>query len=83
MKLYQLTGDERLYKTALKNIEQVKSTQSLTSRNGGIRGAIAGSYPVWGGYIHYGYPNWATKFFADALMLKTIISQNNKTITIV
>ena len=37
--------------------------------NKGIRGGIAGCYPVWGGYIQYGYPNWAAKFFIDALLL--------------
>ena len=35
-----------------------------------IRGGIAGAYPIWGGYERLGYPNWAAKFFADALMLQ-------------
>ena len=29
----------------------------------------AGSFPVWGRYAPLQYPNWATKFLADALML--------------
>ena len=33
-------------------------------------GGIAGSFPIWGKYIHYCYPNWAAKFFADSLMLE-------------
>jgi len=25
--------------------------------------------PIWGGYSRFEYPNWAPKFFADALIL--------------
>lgn len=32
-------------------------------------GAIPGSFPIWGKYEPFAFPNWATKFFADALML--------------
>jgi uncharacterized protein YyaL (SSP411 family) len=70
IKLYHITNEKSFLDSATKNLEQLKSTQRLSSSNGGIKGAIAGSYPTWGGYIHYAYPNWATKFFADAMMLK-------------
>ena len=70
LKLYKITRDERLLNAAVKNIEQLKSIQNLASRNDGIRGGIPGSYPIWGDYVNFGYPNWAAKFFADALMLK-------------
>ncbi len=33
-----------------------------------VLGAIAGSYPILGGYMTGGYPNWATKYFIDALL---------------
>ena len=33
-----------------------------------VRGAVAGSYPIWGGYGAYEYLNWAAKFTADALL---------------
>ena len=33
-------------------------------------GALNGSYPFWGKYEPFAYPNWATKYFADALMLE-------------
>ena len=35
----------------------------------GTHGGIKGSHPVWGGYDPFRYPNWAAKFFADALMM--------------
>lgn len=34
-----------------------------------IRGAVAGSFPIHGEYVPYGYPNWAAKFFIDAQQL--------------
>jgi hypothetical protein len=34
-----------------------------------VRGAIAGSAPIWGAYSRFEFPNWAAKFFADALMM--------------
>lgn len=70
LKLYRDHGfDARYLNGALKIVELIESTQILDSKNPGIRGGIAGSYPVWGGYIRYGFPNWAAKFFADAVML--------------
>ena len=33
-------------------------------------GAMNGSYPLWGRYEPFAYPNWATKYFADAMMLE-------------
>lgn len=47
-------------------------TRNETRGSGDVRtvGAIAGSYPLWGKYIHYCYPNWAAKYFAESIMLK-------------
>jgi hypothetical protein len=76
LKLYQRDGDPRYLNGALKLLDQVKSTQSLTSRNPGIRGGIPGSYPCWGGYCPLAFPNWAAKFFADAVLLQEQIMRN-------
>jgi hypothetical protein len=35
-----------------------------------MRGALKGSFPLYGGYCSYQYPNWATKFLIDANMLE-------------
>lgn len=77
-KLFQLTGDTKYLESANKIIEQLKTLHLLTSRNPGIRGGIAGSYPIWGKYVNFGYPNWAAKFFADALMLKISLNRKNQ-----
>lgn len=33
-----------------------------------LRGALTGSYPLWGRYEKFACPNWATKYLADALL---------------
>jgi hypothetical protein len=38
-------------------------------------GAIPGSFPIWGRYEPFAFPNWATKFFCDALMLEEEVSR--------
>jgi hypothetical protein len=38
--------------------------------NKNILGALSGSYPFWGKYEPFAFPNWATKYLADALMLE-------------
>jgi len=32
------------------------------------RGAVTGSFPLWGRYEKFAFPNWATKYLADALL---------------
>ncbi|MGF1630388.1 MAG: hypothetical protein ACFCUT_13020 [Kiloniellaceae bacterium] len=48
----------------------LKAVQRQGTGNADIDGALAGSYPVFGGYMTGGYPNWATKYLLDALMLE-------------
>ena len=69
LKLFKYYKDEYFLNAARCALAQVKSYQDLKSSNPGIRGGIAGSKPIWGGYITYAYPNWAAKFFIDGLML--------------
>jgi len=54
---------------ARRAIEYVKRTQKLKDGHEAVRGGIAGSSPIWGDYSRFEYPNWAAKFFADALMM--------------
>ncbi|HSP88892.1 MAG TPA: hypothetical protein VLN45_12220 [Ignavibacteriaceae bacterium] len=70
LELFKLTNDGRFLNSALKLMDQTKAKQDLLNSNPGIKGAIAGSFPIWGKYREYSYPNWASKFFADALMLQ-------------
>ena len=70
LKLYHLNRDPQFSDTALRLIQQTLATQSITDIHPGIKGAVAGSYPIWGQYVPYAYLNWATKFLVDALVLK-------------
>lgn len=66
--LWRLDGDDRLLNGALRLCDQVARTQRLDTDHPGLRGAIAGSYPLTGDYIRLAWPNWAAKFFIDALV---------------
>lgn len=70
LRLAETVGDVRFVNAAFKAIDEVKRAQSLESRSAGIRGGVAGSAPIGGGYLPFAFPNWAAKFFIDALCAK-------------
>lgn len=69
-RLYEVYGDIRYVNAALKAIDCVKEAQPMDNPNPGIRGGIPGSDPIWGDYIKTAVPNWAAKFYCDALIRK-------------
>ena len=62
-------NDYKYYEVGHAILEDIAKTQIIKSRFDVIRGAIAGSQPIWGPYIPYCYLNWAAKFFMDAIIL--------------
>lgn len=64
------SGNDSFVENAVKANRFNMSTQILDGDNGNIRGAIKGSMPITGDYMTNRFPNWATKFFMDALMLE-------------
>ncbi len=70
MRLYRDDGDARWLNAACVALDRIECAQSLDNADPGIRGGIAGSVPMWGDYIRMGLPNWAAKFFVDALLEK-------------
>ena len=60
--------DLRLVNAAAKLLDFVGSKQRTRMVPAGIRGAVGGSYPLWGRYMFMRYPNWAAKYYCDALM---------------
>jgi folate-dependent phosphoribosylglycinamide formyltransferase PurN len=68
--IYEERGDPRLLSAALKAIDIVKAAQMMDGEDAGVTGGIAGSQPVWGEYIQHTFPNWAAKYFIDALLAK-------------
>jgi hypothetical protein len=68
LRLYRLAGDPRWLNAGLKAVEQAAAHQERAHWPD-VDGALAGSFPIWGRYAPLQYPNWATKFLADSLML--------------
>lgn len=69
-RLYELTDMAGYKRTADALVGALKALQTLDSPNPALKGAIAGSFPLFGGYMRAGYPNWATKYFLDAILLQ-------------
>jgi folate-dependent phosphoribosylglycinamide formyltransferase PurN len=69
-RLYRRFKDPRYVSAAFKALDLVKAAQPMTNSDPGILGGIPGSDPVWGAYISNRIPNWAAKFFIDALIEK-------------
>ncbi len=68
-RMAQVTGDQSFRTNARAALAYLKTTQRLEDPDECVRGGIAGSSPIWGDYSRFEYPNWAAKFFADALMM--------------
>lgn len=68
-RLFKTTGDHKYGEATSKVLGFVKKTQQLVGPNKDTVGGIKGSHPINGGYHPWQYPNWATKFYADALMM--------------
>ncbi|MHA1987956.1 MAG: beta-L-arabinofuranosidase domain-containing protein [Promethearchaeota archaeon] len=74
-KLYQITNDIRFLNAGLDGTDLLCYLQNTNSRFKEVNGAIKGSHPIWGFYAPLQYPNWAAKFFADALILRQLITK--------
>lgn len=68
MRLAHITGERRWLEPVPGVLRFLKHTQNRESAVPGVRGGIAGAWPLGGGYAAYEMLSWAAKFFADALM---------------
>jgi hypothetical protein len=66
-KMARLSGNEQYRRAAVSALRYVMERQDITTKDLNVNGAIAGSYPIWGRYSPFTYPNWAAKFFIDAI----------------
>ena len=64
MEYYEFDGDIRILNPVFKLIDYVMSRQRRFLNIGGI----PGSYPIWGKYMIFRFPNWAVKYHAESLM---------------
>jgi hypothetical protein len=67
-KLYHRFREDRFRMGAVDTLRYVMTCQDLDTVDGDMRGAIKGSHPVWGAYAPFAFPNWAAKFFIDAML---------------
>ena len=76
LRVYEKTKDYKYLEEVTKIINFLKLTQDILTKNKNLKGAIAGSYPIYGKYDPWIYPNWAVKFFIDLLLWDNQIKNN-------
>jgi hypothetical protein len=69
LRLHEVTGEVRFRDIGLWAVERAAAHQKRSSWTT-IDGALPGSYPVYGRYAPLQFPNWATKFLVDSLLLR-------------
>ena len=78
MRLFELVAESTYVSSAFKMIDFVKTLQDLSTSHEGVRGGVPGAFPIFGSYSSVKFPNWAAKFFADALMMKLRLMQDSR-----
>ena len=72
-RLAEVTGEARYAASANRLLDFLKSLQAMDLSNPALNGAIGGSFPLLGEYMRSGYPNWATKYLLDAILIQATI----------
>ncbi len=74
LKIFRETNENKflLGSEKMNSFLVAKQNRTLSGTNN-TKGAITGSFPVWGRYENFSCPNWATKYFVDALLLELSI----------
>ncbi|MFT3886342.1 MAG: prenyltransferase/squalene oxidase repeat-containing protein [Flavobacteriales bacterium] len=68
-RLAAITSDDRYAEGVRRMTAWLIGVQARSGRGpAGVHGALPGSFPLWGRYEKFAFPNWATKYFADALL---------------
>lgn len=75
LQISRITDDPRFLSAGLKLTDQVAFYQERLAWTA-VHGALPGSFPVWGRYAPFQYPNWATKFLADLLLYRAEITSD-------
>ncbi len=69
-RLHATTGAAEFLEGGRRATTFLKTLQDCETSNLAVRGAIKGSHPIWGRYLFGTFPNWAAKFFMDALLFE-------------
>jgi len=73
-RLHQVLGAPAYRTAADRLVDHLKALQALGTAEPALNGALGGSFPLFGSYMTAGYPNWATKYLLDALMLQDALA---------
>jgi uncharacterized protein YyaL (SSP411 family) len=73
-RLFQLTGDAVYREAANRANAYLMRCHDIENPDPRLRGGVPGSWPVWGDYGRLRVLNWATNFFAEALLLQKSIA---------
>ena len=79
LRLRAVTGESAYLEAGLRANHFLKSLHDCETPNRHVRGAVKGSHPIWGRYLFGSFPNWAAKFFMDALLLEHTAELGDKT----
>jgi hypothetical protein len=80
LRLYEINCNDKYLEAAKRAIIFVTNKQNIKTTNENIRGAIAGSSPIYGKYERFKYPNWVAKFYIDALLMIQKVTDHSTTI---
>lgn len=68
-RLYLCTGQSHYRQGAIQLYEDIAAIPCYGPAPKGIKGAVPGSWPWWGDYQTWRFPNWAAKFYLDSVQL--------------
>ena len=68
-RLYALRGTPEL-KSAFSQMNRSLMRMQIRGSQMECEGALFGSQPLWGRYEAFGCPNWASKYFLEALLME-------------
>jgi uncharacterized protein YyaL (SSP411 family) len=73
LRIHEVTGNGRFRRAGDAAVAEARRHQ-LAGSNPNTRGALPGSFPIFGRYTPFAFPNWATKFLVDALLIRARVS---------
>ena len=75
LRFYELTSVSDYLDGGRRALAFLARLQEVDHPDPGVRGGIAGSFPISARYAPHQYVNWAAKFFLDALLLEERIAE--------
>lgn len=73
-RLYACTNRENYHLGAVQLLQDIAHIPRSGFLPVGVKGAVPGSWPWWGAYQPWRFPNWAAKFYLDAVKMAALNS---------